>query len=200
MLEERGSIESPGGLRPLIEAVYGEQAKSRVPGGLQQHLIVAEGEAGAERGIATTSVLRFAKGYVRDGGAWDNDVRTPTRLSDEPYVTLRLARYRDGSIVPYAQDRVADESWRAWRLSEVSVPARRVGGETLKPEHVEAAKAAKSDWTRFDREKILVVLEETGSAGPVLTGSVSAAGGALTARPIGYDPRIGLTWAADAPN
>ena len=200
VLEEKGSIESPGGLRPLIEAVYGEQAESRVPDGLQQHLIVAEGEAGADRGIATTSVLRLAKGYVRDGGAWDNDVRTPTRLADEPYVTLRLARYRDGSILPYAQDRGADEPWRAWRLSEVSIPARRVGGETLKPEHVEAAGAAKSDWTRFDREKILVVLEETGSAGPVLTGSVSAAGGAPASRPVGYHPRIGLTWAADTPS
>ena len=200
VLEERGSIESPGGLRPLIEAVYGEQAESRVPGGLQQHLIVAEGEAGADRGIATTSVLCLAKGYVRDGGAWDNDARTPTRLADEPYVTLRLARYSDGNISPYAQGRVADESWRAWRLSEVSIPARRVGGEALKPEHVEAAGAAKTDWTRFDREKILVVLEETGSAGPVLTGSVSAPGGAPGARPVGYDPRVGLTWAADAPS
>ena len=194
VLEERGRIDSPDDLRPLIESVYGEEAEARVPDGLQECLLTAEGRAGADRSVANTGVLRFRKGYVRDGGAWDNDVRTPTRLADDPHVTLRLARYRDGRVEPYARDGVADEPWQAWRLSELTVSARRVADKWVKPEHGEAAAAAKRDWTRFDREKILLVLEETGTRDTALIGTVSSSISPLTVSSVGYDSREGLTF------
>ena len=132
LLEEKGVIESPEGLRPLIEGVYGDAAEERIPNDLMACLFVAVGRAGAERGVATTNVLAFARGYVRDGGAWDSDVRTPTRIADDPQITLRLARVLNGRIEPYAQE---VEPWRAWRLSEVNVTRRRVSGEALPPVH-----------------------------------------------------------------
>ena len=131
VLEEKGVIASPDGLRSLIEAVYGDEAEASVPSDLIKSFFDEEGREGADRGVATTSVLALAKGYVRDGGAWDQDIRTPTRLVDDPQVTLRLARVRDGRIVPYADEVVPGELWRAWRLSEVNVTARRVSGEAL---------------------------------------------------------------------
>ena len=67
-LLESGVIESPGGLRSLIEMVYGDDAEEGLPDDLKQSLFDAEGRTGAERGIATTHVLDFGKGYVRDGG------------------------------------------------------------------------------------------------------------------------------------
>ena len=194
VLEDTGFIESPGGLRALIEAVYGDDAEGRLPHALRDSFFDAEGRAGTERGIATTNVLELAKGYVWDGGAWDNDARTPTRLVDEPQVTLRLARVRDGRVEPYAHAVAPNEPWRAWRLSEVSVSARRVGGEAVPAEHAAAARAAKADWTALDQDKILMVLDESEASRALLYGMVSA--GAEDSREVhvSYDPRTGLKW------
>ena len=76
-LQDAGAIESPGALRSLVESVYVEHADVDVPEGLQGTFFDAEGRAGAERGAATANVLDFTKGYVRDAGSWDSDVRTP---------------------------------------------------------------------------------------------------------------------------
>ena len=138
--------------------------------------------------------LKLAKGYVRDGGAWDSDVRTPTRLADDPRVTLRLAGVHQGRIEPYARLIAPDEAWAAaWRLSEVNVSARRVGGEELPPDHSEAARAAKMSWTRFDKDKILLVLEPS-AADATLVGWASSGDEASTRIRLRYDPKVGLTW------
>ena len=192
-LSEAGSIQSPGGLRALIETVYGDGVEADVPEALLGRFFDAEGRAGAERGVANTNVLDLDKGYVWDGGAWDSDVRTPTRLVDDPQVTLRLARVRDGRIEPYAPHAEPDEPWRAWRLSEVSIAARRVGGEALPPEYTDAVQTAKKDWTRFDSDKILVVLEETEAGDQNLSGAAMAGGEAPTAVRLSYSPQWGLT-------
>ncbi|MDD9985155.1 MAG: CRISPR-associated helicase Cas3' [Spirochaetaceae bacterium] len=195
VLKEAGAIESPGGLRALIEAVYGGGADQRLPDALRHSFFDAKGREGAERGVATTNVLDLAKGYVWDGGAWDSDARTPTRLVDEPHVTLRLARVRDGRVEPYAYESAPDEPWRAWRLSEVSASARRIGGEAVPAQHATAAAAAKADWTRLDSEKVLVVLEEAAADGLLLG---SAADGVSKHVPLRYDAHVGLIWAGVA--
>ena len=191
-MENAGAIASPDGLRALIESVYGEDADAQLPDALQGSFFDTLGRAGAEQGIATTNLLNFSKGYVRDGGAWDSDVRTPTRLNDDPQVTLRLARVSDGRVVPYAHDAATNEPWRAWRLSEVSVAARQVGGEILPLARSDDASVAKADWTRFDADKILVVLERNGGAGETAFGEAAAGNerGGLTR--ISYDSIRGL--------
>ena len=192
-LQDTDEIESPDGMRSLVEAVYGDGVYDDIPDGLAGSLWDAEGKAGAERGVATANVLDFTKGYVRDAGAWDIDVRTPTRLDDNPQVTLRLARVVDGRIEPYARDAAPNEPWRAWRLSEVNVSARRVGVEAIPPEHAEAARTAKEDWTRFDSEKLLVVLEPADAGEQVLAGAaLSAEDAAPKHVRIRYDRGCGL--------
>jgi CRISPR-associated endonuclease/helicase Cas3 len=191
VLADTGCIESPDGSRALVEAVYGDDVEAGVPESLQSSFFDAEGRAGAERGVATTNVLDLAKGYVRDGGAWDSDVCTPTRLVDDPQVTLRLARVRNGRIAPCAPVTEPDEPWRAWRLSEVNVAARRVSGEAIPPEYAEAVHATKTAaWTRFDADKILVVLEESEAGDQTLYGT--AVSGGETIR-LSYSPQRGLT-------
>ena len=149
---------------------------ARLPDDLMESFFSAEGRAGAERGMANMGVLRLTKGYVRDAGAWDTDIRTPTRLADDPRTTLRLARLRDGRIEPYALDEAPDELWRAWRLSEVAVSARRVGGEAAPPENLaEALREAKATWSRYDADKILVVLGEGAAADAPWSGSAMSA-------------------------
>ena len=192
-LEETGVIDSPHGLRELIEAVYGNGAEARLPRSLRSSLRRAEDQAGTRRGIANTNTLKPANGFVRDGGAWNRDVRTPTRLADEPRVTLRLARASDGRIEPYVQEAVSKEVHAAWRLSEVTVSERRVGGERIAPEHVAAVQKAKATWTRFDEEKILVVFDRTGDDGALAGWAMSGDERSAPIR-LGYDPKIGLTW------
>ena len=161
-LQEAGAIDSPAGLRPLIEAVYGDGVEAGVPPSLEAVFWDAEGRESADRGVAKISTLALQPGYMRDGGAWDKDTKMATRIADDPQVTLRLARVRAGHVEPYAE-RAARERWRAWRLSEVSVARRRISGEAKQSEHVEAAREAKSEWGRYDEDKILILLEEQGS-------------------------------------
>ena len=192
-LETVGVIESPGGMRALIETVYRDDADANLPDALLGSFFDAEGRAGAERGAATTNVLDLGKGYVRDGGAWDSDIRTPTRLVDDPQVTLRLACVRDGCIEPYAHDEAPGEPWRAWRLSEVNVTARQVSGEAVPREHGDAVRVAKSDWGRYDY-KILAVLEEADVPGGSMCGTAVSGGESPKEVLLSYSSRKGLTW------
>ena len=192
VLSDFGSIESPGALRTLIERVYGDDAEGEVPEALLGRFFGAEGRAGADRGVANTNVLDLSKGYAWDGGAWDSDTRTPTRLVDDPQVTLRLARLRNGSIEPYASCTEAEEKWRAWRLSEVNISRRRVSGEAVPPEFAEAVQRARTEWTRFDSDKILVVLKETEDGDQNQQGVAVSGGDAPKDIQLSYSPQRGL--------
>lgn len=159
-LEQAGAIDSPGELRNLIEAVYGEEAEESVPEEFMDNFWEAQGRTGADRATAHINSLRLSKGYTRQSGAWDKDFRTPTRLVDDPQLTLRLARLHEGRLRAFAHDSAPDQPWRAWRLSEVNVSARKVNGELVPPHREAAKRQAKADWTRYDDDKILVILEE----------------------------------------
>lgn len=183
-LADAGAIESPDGLRALVEAVYGDAVEDDVPEALKPSAYDAEGRAGAERSIANSNVLDVGTGYLRDGGAWDADVRTPTRLNDDPQRVLRLARMVAGRVVPYATVDGDAEVWRAWRLSEVNVPERRVEGERVPPQLKAAVADAKQAWGRYDDDVVLAVLQP-------------GEGGALTSTVAGSDDReVKLTYSA----
>ena len=197
-LEQAGAIDSPGELRSLIEAVYGEDAEERVPEELLGNFLEAQGRAGAERGMANLNSLKLSKGYTRQSGAWDQDLRTPTRLVDDPQVTLRLARLHEGCVRPFAHESARDQPWKAWRLSEVNVSARKVRGELVLPDHEAAKQQAKADWTRYDADKILVILEAAPSPDGGLLGlAASPEGGPVT---VSYHSQMGLEVRASRPN
>ena len=161
VLKERGAIESPQGLRSLIESVYGEDVANRVPPALQQSFNEDEGRRGADSGLANINTLSLHKGYTRDGGAWDSDLRTPTRLVDQPQVTLRLARWENGAVRPYFPDR---QDWRAWRLSEINVSERRISAERLPDSAAAGIAELKADWRSYDADKIVILLSEEGGS------------------------------------
>ena len=160
-LEEAGAIDSPAGLRPLIEAVYEDGVEAQIPTDLEDAFWDADGREKAERSVASTGTLKLRIGYMRDKGPWDQDVKTPTRLADDPQVTLRLARVRAGVVEPFAKE-AAKEPSHAWRLSEVNVASRRVSGEAIPKEHADATAQAKAEWGKYDQDKILILLEEHG--------------------------------------
>lgn len=199
MLEDTGAIVSPGGLRELVEAVYGSEADIGVPDGMQQAFFEAEGRSSGDRSLATVNVLAFGKGYIRDSGAWHSDHRTPTRLCDQEQVTLRLARAMDGRIEPYAQENSPSDWWQAWRLSEVNVAARLVGGEAIPREYEKAAQTAKAEWSRYDSDKLLVILEPCESDDSGLLGLAQSPGSVPAKVSVRYHRARGIEISADDP-
>ena len=184
------AIESPDGLRGLIEAIYGPEAEDDVPPNLLKKRLAFEGKQSADRSMGNYNTLSVSSGYMRDAGAWDSDVRTPTRLIEDPSATLRLARVHDGQIEPYALAHAPGEPWRAWRLSEVDISRRHVAGEAVPLRLADAARETMANWGRYDEDKILVVLKEAGDGR--LAGAAMGPNGERT---VSYSVSEGLTFA-----
>lgn len=163
-----GAIVSPGGVRPLVGAVYGKDALADVPAALEGRRNAAEGKASAEKSQARLNLLVLAGGYQADNGAWDAETRTPTRLGD-PRTIVRLARV-DGTA-----DRPALSPWvavepepgespyqalrRAWALSEVSVAVHRITGRgTCAPAIEAAAVTLESEWREVGDAAVVMPL------------------------------------------
>ena len=189
----RGAIVTPDDMRPVIEAAFKRDADGAVPPGLAAASDKAEGEAWAHASIAGSNVLDFQKGYSLDAGLWEPETKTPTRLENEPHVTLRLARERGGSVVPYASR--DQDIRRAWALSEVSVAQRRIASCPVPPALQGAADAARAGWGRWERESEMVLLALLVPDGDGYTLAACAKSGAAVA--VRYDARDGLSWAGD---
>ncbi len=155
-----GEIDTPGNVRALVEAAY--NAEAPVPAALERAENRDRGENSAASSIARMNVLAFGDGYSAKAGAWDSDTRTPTRLEDEPQVTLRLARVADGRVVPWANDAAPEH---AWALSEVRVAARLVADVSVPAGLSAAVAAARAGWGRWEREaaeiKLVVLWQES---------------------------------------
>jgi CRISPR-associated endonuclease/helicase Cas3 len=150
VLLQRGCIDTPDGIRMLVEASYDCDAPGAIPPGLSPSAIRAEGAELAAAAVAWQNLLKINRPYERDAGLWEPDVRTPTRLG-EARVVFRLARLDNGGVLPwYAHD----DRRRAWALSEVSVRANRL---TTAPQDG-AMNAVKQDWPVWDRDIPMLLL------------------------------------------
>ncbi len=68
----------------------------RYPPALDTASSKADAKRQAHRAIAYLNVFKI-KDFSRQGGAWDSDIRTPTRLG-EATITLRLARWTNDML------------------------------------------------------------------------------------------------------
>ena len=185
----RGALTTPQDMRPLIEVTFDRTAHGAVPHALAVASDRAEGKDLAAVGIASQNVLDVWAGYNRDAGLWDLETRAPTRLEDRPMVTLRLARLRDGVVVPYDED--ADLR-RAWALSEVRVAKYRIATCPPPPGLENAIEAARALWGRWERESeqvLLAVMTEKDGASAIAARSEAATDFAAK-----YDTLRGLHW------
>jgi CRISPR-associated endonuclease/helicase Cas3 len=112
-LFESSAIKTPGGIRGLVEQVYGREDLDDIPEPLRTQSQRAEGERSAARSHANTNLLKLREGYGGCSTLWTSDMITPTRLG-EPVAVFRLGKIEDGRIVPWYD---ADEPARAWALS-----------------------------------------------------------------------------------
>jgi CRISPR-associated endonuclease/helicase Cas3 len=151
-----GGIETPGGIRALVEAAYDRDAPGAIPPGLSRSAVRAEGTELGAAAIAGQNLLKLDEPYQRRAGLWEPDMRTPTRLADER-VVFRLARNEYGTAMPWYPH---EELRRAWALSEVSIRATRLRGGD---EDV-AVRNAKKEWTVWD-QSVPVLLMRKGADG-----------------------------------
>jgi CRISPR-associated endonuclease/helicase Cas3 len=144
-----GRIDTPAGLRPLIERVYGAED---VPAALEAAQLNALGaEAGSET-LARLNVIDPDGGYM-SVGIVSADQEVGTRLG-EPVRTLRLARLVDGVVRPWAED---PDPQRAWALSEVTLREKLIARRNAPPELSSAIETARADWPDWDRTIVAVV-------------------------------------------
>ncbi|MGI8497248.1 MAG: CRISPR-associated helicase Cas3', partial [Gemmatimonadaceae bacterium] len=185
-----GAIKTPGGLRDLVERVYGS---SDVPPSLSQIAVRAEGKESANAATATYATLKVTDGYEGSAHAWLSDLRVPTRLADQQTV-VRLARVRDdGALAPWAP--AEGPAWKTWALSEVRLSARRVPiGATAEPRYASAVEGARATWGRFERALPVLPLEE-GEPG-VWRGTLLVSKGAGTIA-VQYTAQEGLFYRPD---
>lgn len=154
LLFAAGAIDTPSGMRTLIEPVYA--AGAMVPAALVKASDAARGKGIAEGRLGDYVVLSPSTGYCRMGAVWDEDVRTPTRLTED-MVTVRLARLRNGVVVPWAHDA---EPARAWALSEVSVRRNRLGTPALDSAFASLVDEVRARWPKYERQTSVLVLVE----------------------------------------
>lgn len=182
---EAGMIATPGGVRGLVEAVYGRDRDDidDVPVGLHRASRDALGEDMAQQTFAHGNLLRLSEGYAGQHNAWTPDTITPTRLG-APVTVFRLGRWDGDRVVPYFGD---GPSVRNWALSEVSV--NKTKADDVAP--MDAATktaifAAKEQWPKWERDMPLLILVPSGDA---WMGAVSKDGNAINAR---YSPETGF--------
>jgi len=155
---ERGALEIPDDLRPMIEAVYGEAAEP-VPEALRAAELRGEGQAGKAKALGGFNVVDLARGY----GALPPDLRADeeigTRLGEET-VTVRLARREAGALVPWF--RAGRDAQLDWALSELSVRRKFWGRASMPDEDKPLHDAARKDWTEWEDGVVLAEVEADG--------------------------------------
>jgi CRISPR-associated endonuclease/helicase Cas3 len=118
LLRQSGRLAMPGDARILIEGVYGEKSEAAIPAAFQAKTNKIEGDKSAKQTIASANTVKLEEGYENQGfEPWD-DTLIPTRLEDQPSVTVRLARWEEGDTEP--KPWVRAEKF-AWELSQLSV-------------------------------------------------------------------------------
>jgi len=106
----------PGDARIMIEWVYGDESRKRIPEALMSQENKAEGNDKAKSSLAGYHELKLEYGYAADMNHWPDDEKAPTRIG-ESMTTVRLVVWKENMLAPYFQQ----GSGNHWVLSEVSV-------------------------------------------------------------------------------
>ena len=150
VLFDTGRIESPAGLRVLIEAVHGAAARP-VPQVLEQAETEALGRGLSEANLAHQNVIDLSNGYRAGGGGWD-DREYPTRLG-QPQTTLVLARAATDGLRLWAEGATLME---AALLSEVRASESRLSGLNMPDQTDPAIARLKQTWPEWKQSTTLL--------------------------------------------
>ena len=118
LLKNSGCLKIPEDSRYLIEGVYGDAAKDKIPEALRRASMSAEEKQKHGENMAGWNTLSIKKGYIDSSDHWGDERETPTRLGDK-MTTVYLALWENGELKPYYNR--SDTVNHAWRLSSVSI-------------------------------------------------------------------------------
>jgi CRISPR-associated endonuclease/helicase Cas3 len=118
LVDNKGKFTMPHDARKLIEGVYAEEAQDNISEAIRECSYDAIVRDLTHLNMASLNVLNLAQGYTWSSGEWDEEVRTPTRLSEIETVSVALAVLDTDQLLPYAQDAGRYE----WPLSTVKIP------------------------------------------------------------------------------
>lgn len=119
----RGEVTFPDDTRGIIEEVYGPDSFSMIPLELVPHTLKALGKDNTGITMADLNVLERSSGYVFSLVHWDEDVYTPTRLSELSYPVF-LGRKNGTHIIP-----LYGEGMEGWYMSQILAPERLISKE-----------------------------------------------------------------------
>ncbi len=160
MLADVGGIETPDGIRAMVEGVY-EGADT--PPALERAEQLARGKANADAATAIYTTLKLAGGYHGGAQQWVDELRILTRLGD-PQTVIRLARLNpDVGLEPWFQRGRHMAAWRAWALSEVRVSTRKIpAAAAAEPAYARAIATVRAAWGRYEQDiPVLPLVQQT---------------------------------------
>ncbi len=124
-LMDKKKLRIPADMRAAIEHVYDEQSEEKIPAELLLQSRDAETDSMVQRSMARMNRVQFDDGYSMPDHDWWDETVTPTRIG-EPSITLRLAKWENEKLVPWA-----GAIRNGWSLSEVNVRQHLVAKEAI---------------------------------------------------------------------
>jgi CRISPR-associated endonuclease/helicase Cas3 len=193
-LADTGMIDAPGGLRALIEAVYGKEARSHLPEGIVTASNAARQMANVDRGMALGRLLPLQNGYA-PAQVWENDEAAQTRLS-EPTRTWRLASVVNGRLLPWAALWTQERDYRRlWALSQVTVHTYQLDEPHPAGDNQHLVDAELARWKPWEREQYrLLLLRQNGTEVWLATAQGTTRHRAPLNRIVRYTRNAGLQW------
>ncbi len=158
-LKKNQGFKLPEQARNMIESVYSDDLDTyeRIPEALRKISDMADGACRAGKSTARGNLLVVSEGYSPTSEKWQEDAKTPTRISEVETVRVRLARRTLDEILPWA----GNDTSLDWYLSDLNVPDYLVAKEY--PGHEAELKLLRETMPDEGRYVVLVILEEAAS-------------------------------------
>jgi CRISPR-associated endonuclease/helicase Cas3 len=189
-----GTIDAPRGLRPLIEAVYGDAARHNLPEGIVTASNIARQTADVDRGTALGRLLPLQNGYA-PAQMWTDDEAAQTRLT-EPTRTWRLASLINGRLRPWASLWTEELDYRRlWALSQVTLRTYQLDEPHPAGDDQHLVDAELAHWKPWEREQNrLLLLRQNGPGVWSATAQSKPRRGGPVNRAVRYTRQAGLQW------
>ena len=169
-LPDGQAVTVPDDARALIRAVYGPDARDRVPGELLPRTYHAEGEGRKDAAHGEANALDRRQGYTTGDATWTRDDAQQTRLGERS-VRVRLVDVTD----PLDPRPLVDEGPDPWALSELPLRESLAGRLPVGEAHRDALDRAVATMPDEGRHVRLVPLISSGDkwtlTGPSASGS-----------------------------
>lgn len=136
------------GIRSVIEEVYSEKSLSSIPEGLRKITEKNRAKKSAQKSYAMMNGIPRNKGYIFTESQWDDDVHTPTRLS-ELSVPLFLGKMEGSCRIPFH-----GTGFEGWMMSQIMVREKQI------PDDYKLFEDFPADLPGKGRDRILIILEE----------------------------------------